>query len=165
MNVAELRRLEPTCSRVVTMTRQLLGTAKADVVLFFDAQVLQASGASAHPLAETAVRQVLATGEALWTADRAGGQAIISEPANRFVAAAPIRGKGGRVVGALCVMGADPRPHDAVQAAWLDTLARAVASEYAAIGRVEVEPSTLGNVEALVDAAPVAIAMTDAKLR
>ena len=165
MNAAELRRLEPTCSRVATMTRQLLGTAKADVVLFCGAQVLQACGASAHPLAETAVRQVLATGEALWTADRAGGRAIISEPAVRFVAAAPIRGKRGRVVGALCVLGADPRAHDAVQAAWLDTLARAVASEYAAIGHVEVEPSERGNVEALVDAAPVAIAMTDAKLR
>jgi PAS domain S-box-containing protein len=166
MNAAELRRLEPTCSRVATMARQALATPRADVVLLCGGQVLRACGASAHPLAEAAVRQVLATGAALWTADRAvAGQAIIDEPAVRFVAAAPVRDPAGGVIGALCVLGAEPRPHDPMRAAWLDTLAGAISSECAAIGAVDAVWSARGAMEALVDAAPVAIAMTDTQLR
>jgi PAS domain S-box-containing protein len=171
MEAVELRRLEATCSRVATMAKETLAALRVDIVLRSGDQLLLPCGACAHPVAEAAARVALVAEAALWTADRAAGCAeadgepAAADPAIRFVAATPIRRADGPVIGALCALDIPPRPYDAMQASWLTTLAQAIASECAALGAFDEARSARANVEALVDAAPMAIAMTDAELR
>ena len=133
MALSELGPIEPACARIATMAAQVMGAARAEVVLFVGARAVRPDGAAPDPVCEEMARRVAAFGAPLWVADRA------QDDAARFAAAAPIVGVDGHVAGALCVLDAEPRSYDAMRASWLITLAGAVASAKAALATPDSE--------------------------
>jgi PAS domain S-box-containing protein len=125
-----------------------------------------------------AVHMVLESGEPIWLEDasldpRFSASPVVAGPlALRFYAAAPIRPPGGSTLGVLSLAGREPRAYDPKLAGRLQDLADFVADEWAraqaTCAREESQRERdvlFGTLGAVVEAIPVALALTDRDLR
>ena len=172
----------PTFDRIALLARSLAGVRGAHVDLVH-AKALWTTGAgsqSASPVAreESFATHVIAGDEVLWVEDltrdaRFSASRYVTGPAQcRFYAGAPIRLSNGSRIGALSIIDDRPRPYDAFLAARLEDLAALAADEWERgramreAARSTAEARALSNqVTSIVEAAPVALVMTDRDLR
>jgi PAS domain S-box-containing protein len=166
----------PSFDRAVRLARALFGGAHAYIALVENGRTWRSNDPSGTwPPRAPVVDQVLETGESVWLEDFAwhpqfGAQA--RDNSIRFFAAAPIRLAGGSTPGALAVFGPEPRHFDAVLARRLADLAAGIADECdrartreAAAAAAAELAKTRAIIDALVESAPFAWAMTDRDLR
>ena len=172
----------PVFERIARTAQRLSKTPFAHVSIIGDGQ-LWIAGVSEAPLPpvgrEQSFAQYVIEGEAvLWIDDlRAdprfdGNPFVYGEPGMQFYAGAPIILSNGNKVGALSIIDRRPRPFDADMAAALEDLAALVAQEWERRRAVRALKASgararAANVvlERVIDCAPVALIMTDRKLR
>jgi len=167
----------------IARTAQRLSKAPFAHVTIIGAHQLWIAGVSEAPLPPVARAQSFAQyvieGEAvLWLEDlRAdprfdGNPFVYGETAMQFYAGAPIVLSNGSKVGALSIIDRRPRPYDPDMAAALEDLAALVGQEWERRRAVRALKASgararAANVvlERVIDSAPVALVMTDRKLR
>jgi PAS domain S-box-containing protein len=124
------------------------------------------------------VRHVVESDEVFWVEDLAtdprfqANPFVVNPPNFRFYAGAPVKLSNGSRVGAISIIDTIPRPHDGELAAALEDLAVLVAQEWErrsavqALKRGEAKVRAANRVlESVIDRAPVALLMTDTKMR
>jgi PAS domain S-box-containing protein len=182
VDALDLEAARPTFERISMLARSLAGVRSAHVDLVH-AKALWITGAGSRPAApvardESFANHVIAGDEVLWVEDlrkdaRFRANPYVTGPAQcRFYAGAPIRLSNGSRIGALSIIDSRPRPYDAFLAERLEDLAMLAADEWerrralAESARATAEARLLGEqMTALVEAAPVALVMTDRELR
>jgi PAS domain S-box-containing protein len=177
---------QAVCDRATRLAKTLFGALDSHIVLmsgdrvwrsrdFSDLdQAAYATGAANDSVANI----VLETRELFWLADAlhdprfATNPLVTSYPHLRFYAAAPIRLADGSTPGVLALAGVEPKPFDAKLANRLQDLADFVADEWARAQATRAREETererdalFGTLGAVVEAIPVALALTDRDLR
>ena len=122
--------------------------------------------------------RVRASGDTVWVEDTlldpeiAGHPLVTGPPHYRFCAGAPVRLSDGEVIGVFAVVGIEPRAYDTTLAANLDNLAGVIAEacEQARAHQLLVQGKAAlrqsqAHLQAMVEAAPAAIMMTDRDMR
>ncbi len=178
----DLEASRPSFDRIALLARSLAGVRSARVD-FVQAKGLWTAGEGAQlsaPVArdEAFAAHVVVGAKVLWVEDlakdaRFSANRNVTGPAQcRFYAGAPIRLSNGARVGALSIIDSRPRPYDAFLAERLEDLAALAAEECER--RRAVREATRSTAEAralseqiaaIVEAAPVALVMTDKDLR
>jgi len=167
----------------IARTAQRLSKAPFALVTIIGADQVWIAGVAETPLPavgreESFAQHVIEGEQVLWVEDLAadgrfdGHRFVQGEGGMRFYAAAPIVLSNGSRVGALSILDRRRRPFDPDLAAALQDLAALVAQEWerhraakalkASEARARAANVVLGQI---VDAAPVAVVMTDRKLR
>ena len=172
----------PNFDRIAMLARSLAGVRSAHVD-FVHAKALSTIGAGSQPPSlvtreESFAGHVIASDEVMWVEDlskdpRFAGSRYVTGPAQcRFYAGAPIRLADGSRIGALSIIDNRPRAYDAFLAERLEDLAVLAAEEcerrraVTDAARATAEAKALSaQMAAIVDAAPVALVMTDLDLR
>ena len=177
----DLEASRPSFDRIALLARSLAGVRSAHVD-FVQAKGLWTAGKGSQPSApvprdEAFAAHVVAGDAVVWVEDlsrdaRFSGSRYVTGPAEcRFYAGAPIRLANGVRVGALSIIDSRPRPYDAFLAERLEDLAALAAEECER--RHAVREATRSTAEAralseqiaaIVEAAPVALIMTDKDL-
>ena len=178
----DLEASRPTFDRIALLARSLAGVRSAHVDLV-QAKDLWTAGEGTQPPApvsrdEAFANHVVVGDAVLWVEDlakdpRFSASRYVTGPAQcRFYAGAPIRLANGARVGALSIIDNRPRAYDAFLADRLEDLAALAAEECErrrAVGeatRSTAEARALSEqIAAIVEAAPVALVMTDKDLR
>ena len=172
----------PTFDRIAILARSLAGVRSAHVD-FVRAKALSVAGVSSQPSApvareESFAAHVITRDEVMWVEDlskdpRFRDNPYVTGPAQcRFYAGAPIRLADGSRIGALSIIDNRPRAYDAFLAERLEDLAVLAAEEcerrraVTDAARATAEARVLTEqMAAIVEAAPVALVMTDRDLR
>ena len=172
----------PTFDRIATLARTLAGVRSAHVD-FVRAKALSIAGVSSQPPAPVAredsfAAHVVAGDEVLWVEDLSRDPRFRANPyvtgaaQCRFYAGAPIRLADGSRIGALSIIDNRPRAYDAFLAERLEDLAFLAAEEcerrraVSDAARATAEAKALAEqMAAIIDAAPVALVVTDLDLR
>jgi PAS domain S-box-containing protein len=167
----------------IARTAQRLAKVPHALVAIVDADEVWIAGVSEMPFAtiereQSFSRHVLEGDAVVWIEDLAadprfdGNPFVHGAPGMRFYAGAPIVVSNGSKVGALSIIDHRPRRHDADLAAALEDLAALVAHEWErrraarALKASEAKARTARVVlERVIDSAPVALLMTDRKLK
>ena len=178
----DLEEARPTFERIARTAQRLSGSPFAHVSVV-EAEELWIAGVSAFPLPPVAREHAFATyaveGEGVfWVEDLKADRRFDDNPfvhgeaALRFYAGAPITLSNGSRIGALSVIGLEPRAYEPQVAAALEDLAALVADEWerrralkdlaASEAQISAAHKVLLNV---VNSAPVALVMTDRKMR
>ena len=178
----DLEDARPTFDRIARTAQRLANTPIAHVSLV-EADQLWITGVSDVELPPVAREHAFANlaieGDAvLWIEDAAADRRFDDNPfvhgesALRFYAGAPIRLSSGSRVGSLSVLGREPRTYDAELAAALEDLAALVADEWERRRALKNLAASEADARAahrmltgVVDNAPVALVMTDRKMR
>ena len=177
----DLEAARPGFERIARLT-QCIAAAPIVQIGLLQADTLWLAGVSdqilpavarQHSFTQTAIEQ----GRMLWVEDasrdeRFSANPVVAAPYHfRFFACAPIRLASGVCVGVLTVIDRKPRAYDAFLAERLEELAALVAEDWErrkALGAVverEVEArAATQNLTAIIEIAPVALAMTDRDL-
>jgi PAS domain S-box-containing protein len=178
----DLDELKPTFTRLTRLARAASGLDMADVVLLGDAGTWHTGSDETYPLGvtrEQAFTTVAISGdEVLWVTDAradprfSGHPRVTGGQRLRFFAAAPIKLATGERIGVVCVAGTEPRDLDPALAAGLQDLAAIAADECGRhharrdLARASGEAAAARSMmAAFVEAAPVAICMTDREMR
>ena len=178
----DLEDARPTFDRIARTAQRVAGTPIAHVSMV-EADRLWIAGVSDVRLPPVAREHAFASlaieGDAvLWIEDAAADHRFDDNPfvhgetSLRFYAGAPIRLSSGSRVGALSVLGRETRPYEAELARALEDLAALVADEWERrralkdLAASEAEARAAHQVlTGVVDNAPVALVMTDRRLR
>ena len=177
----DLEAARPSFERIARLTQCIAGAPMVHVGILL-ADTLWLAGVSdqvlptvfrQHTFAETAIRQ----GKLLWVEDaskdaRFSANPFVTGPIHiRFFAGAPIRLASGVCIGVLSIIDRAPRAHDAFLAERLEEFAALVADDWdrrralSAVAERDVEArAATDNLTAIIETAPVALAMTDANL-
>ena len=172
----------PTFDRLTALARTLAAVRGAHVD-FVGAKVLSVAGVSSQPTSPVAREEsfavhVIAGDEVLWVEDLAKDPRFrtnpyVTGPAQcRFYAGAPIRLTDGSRIGALSIIDSRPRAYDGFLAERLEDLAALAAEEcerrraVSEAARASAEAKVLTEqFAAMLEAAPVALVITDRELR
>jgi PAS domain S-box-containing protein len=170
---------QEVCDRATRLAKALFGALDAQIVLMEGDRVWRSRDQAGIVISEDQAAQlVLRTGELLWLEDGRQDPRFANNPAVtgplglRFYAAAPIRLQDGSTPGVLCLGAREPRAFDAGLAARLQDLADFVADEWVRAQATRAREQSQrerdavsGTLGAVVDAVPVALALTDRDLR
>jgi PAS domain S-box-containing protein len=165
----------PAFHRATRLAATLLDVAEAWVTLVDGEQVWRSGGSLVGAANAPWVRHVIRSGKPLWlTDDGSDPEAWRNGRAGwaRFYAAAPIRVPGVGSLGALTVLGGEPRPYDKALAARLQDLADSIADECERARTAEIAARREQELRAarkvmaaFVETVPVEALMTDRALR
>jgi PAS domain S-box-containing protein len=172
----------PAFRRATNLARALFGEVEAAVVLVNGDHVWRSAGRRAGTGKPAPGSQwVMRSRKLVWLDDRAKDArfqtANFVKRGYRFFAGAPIKLAGGRAIGALRVIGTEPRPYDPNLAQRLQELADTVADECdrahaleLALAKAARRPErelrkTRSVLAAFVSTVPVSVVMTDRQLR
>ena len=178
----DLSELKPTLARIARLARAYARLPNSDVVVLDGDQTWHAGQPdrwrSAVPNEDSFTAVALRSEGVLWVADARQDprfkehRGVTGELGIRFCAAAPIRLEDGRGVGAVLVTDVEPRDHDPAFAEYLTDLAALAGDEWARcaarqdLARAAGEVAAARNmISAFVQAAPVALCMTDKQMR
>ena len=173
----DLMALKPSFDRIVRVAMTLFGTPDGEVTILRPGQVPWRSKGGASP--NTGFTDIVVSRrEVVWVEDLPEDHALaaILEPhiveVIRFGAGAPICLAGGETLGVLAVFDIAPRPFDARLARRLKDLADLIADDWerhvAVLARARAEAearAARATLASVVQAAPVALVMTDRELR
>ena len=177
----DLEAARPTFERICRLAQSVVHAPLVHVALV-QSDTLWLAGLSDQALPVVAREHafsnpVIASGEPVWIEDMSKDERYMTNPfvtgpyRFRFYAAAPIRLSNGRCVGALSVVDREPRTFDAVAADRLQDFAALAADDWErrtslrAVMEREAEVQAANAVlSAIIESAPVALAMTDADL-
>jgi PAS domain S-box-containing protein len=180
-DVADLEEARPGFERIARLTQCLAGVPMAYVAIpRGDRLWLAGVGDPALPPTfrqHSFTEAVLGAGESLWVDDalkdeRFSANPFVASPYNfRFFAGAPIRLSNGAYIGVLVIMDRERRAHDPSLVERLEEFADLVADDcerrqalnLARAREVEVQAAS-DNLTAIIETAPVALAMTDRDL-
>jgi PAS domain S-box-containing protein len=177
---------QDVCDRATRLAKALFGALESHIVLKSGDEAWHSRDFSGLPQAHDPVVMandsitdiVMATAELFWLEDAlddprfARNPLVTSAPFLRFYAAAPIRLADGSTPGVLALTGTEPKPFDARLASRLQDLADFVADEWVRAQATRAREESRrerdvlsGTLGAVVDAVPVALALTDRDLR
>ncbi len=173
----DLMALKPSFDRIVRVAMTLFGAPDGEVTILRPGQVpWRSKGGNSPNTGFTDI--VVGRREVVWVEDlpKAEALAAILEPhiveVIRFGAGAPICLAGGETLGVLAVFDIAPRPFDARLARRLKDLADLIADDWerhvAVLARARAEAearAARATLASVVQAAPVALVMTDLELR
>ncbi len=173
----DLMALKPSFDRIVRVAMTLFGAPDGEVTILRPGQVPWRSKGGASP--NTGFTDIVVSRrDVFWVEDlpKAEALAAILEPhiveVVRFGAGAPICLAGGEILGVLAVFDTAPRPFDARLARRLKDLADLIADDWerhvAVLARARAEAearAARATLASVVQAAPVALVMTDLELR
>ena len=164
--------------RIADIARDLAQVPVADVTFVGPRRVWSTDDPRPIPRAGALAGQVVLGDEPIWVADARldpdfSGHARVAGPDGlRFLAGAPIVLASGWRIGAVCIADTQPRERDSRLIQRLKDMAQLAADEcerrlaLKALVRTEAEARGVGlRMTAIVDAAPVAVLMTDRQLR
>ena len=178
----DLEEARPTFERIARTAQRLARSPFAHVSVV-EADELWIAGVSAFPLPPVAREHAFAAyaveGEGVfWVEDLQADRRFDANPfvhgeaALRFYAGAPITLSNGSRIGALSVIGLEPRAYEPQVAAALEDLAALVADEWERRRALKDLAASEANISAahkvllnVVNSAPVALVMTDRKMR
>ncbi len=177
----DLEAARPGFERIARLTQCVAGVAMAHVgILRGDGLWLAGVSDRAVPAVDrqpTFAQTVIAQGKLLWVEDASRDERFNANPFVigphhfRFFAGAPIRLSTGVCIGVLSVIDRTPRPYDAVLAERLADFAALVADDcerrraLSVVSERDVEARiATETLAAIVETAPVALAMTDRNL-
>ena len=178
----DLAELKPTFARIARLAQAYAKLPNSDVILLGGNQTWHASQPedwrSEVPTAESFAGLALQSSGVMWIADARqddrvkAHRGVTGEPGIRFCAGAPIRLADGRGVGAILVTDVAPRAFDQDLVDYLTDLAALAGDEWARhaarldVARAAGEVAAARNlISAFVQAAPVALCMTDRDMR
>src|SRR4051794_21575605 len=169
---AELERSGPVFGRARRLAGALFGcdASYADVFFVGDGQIWR-DPAKKIPVAASGSQWVVENGELLWVDDahihpQLAGLAVKYGMAYlRLYVAAPIRLEDGSIPGVLVVGAPEPKPYDPDLAARLQDLADLGADEWTRLRVTRARDPAPGTLAALVQSAPLALALTDRDMR
>jgi PAS domain S-box-containing protein len=178
----DLDALRPTFRQIVRLAGGLAADCEPDVVLMSKgSRVWRASNDGGWVIRHTdqsLCGATLVANDPVWVQDAAADERFSDHPlvrgpeGLRFYAAAPIRSPAGRAFGVVCISGKSPRSFDATLAQGLADLAAIASNEchrqftVKKLARSEADARQAQRLsDTLVDNAPVAICMTDRKMR
>jgi PAS domain S-box-containing protein len=177
---------QAVCDRATRLAKALFGALDSHIVLVNAGQIWSSRDFAGLARSRTAVKldddpiaeRVLKDGQLFWLEDAlkdpafADNPLVTGPPHLRFYAAAPIRLSDGSTPGVLALTGAEPKPFDARLAGRLQDLADFVADEWARAQATRAREESqrerdllFGTFGAVVEAIPVALALTDRDLR
>ncbi len=177
----DLEAARPTFERICRLAQALVHAPLVHIAIV-QADTLWLAGLSDEALPVVAREHafsnvVLESGEPVWVEDMSIDERYRQNPfvtgpyRFRFYAAAPISLSNGRCIGILSVVDRKPRPFDATAAATLADFAALAADDWErrrslrAVVERESEAQAANDVlGAIIESAPVALAMTDADL-
>jgi PAS domain S-box-containing protein len=173
----DLAELKPSFDRIVRVAMALLNAPDGEVTIMRPGQIpWRSKGGSSPNTAFTDM--VIGRQEVIWIEDLHKNEALCAalEPhvvqMIRFGVGAPIRLAGGEKIGVLALFDVQPRPFDSRLARRLQDLADLIADDWErrrallARARAEAEArAARATLASVVQAAPVALAMTDRDLR
>ena len=173
----DLMALKPSFDRIVRVAMTLFGAPDGEVTILRPGQVpWRSKGGNSPNTGFTDI--VVGRREVVWVEDlpKVEALAAILEPhiveVIRFGAGAPICLAGGETLGVLAVFDIAPRPFDARLARRLKDLADLIADDWerhvAVLARARAEAearAARATLASVVQAAPVALVMTDLELR
>ena len=170
---------EPVFTRARELASALFGKVGFSLVIARDGGVWRSHDREGRdPAADPLGDRVRATGKTVWVEDTlldpeiATYPLVSGPPYYRFCVGAPVRLSDGEVIGVLAIVGTEPRPQDSALAANLDNLAgviadaceQARAQQMLVQGKAALRQSQ-AHLQAMVEAAPAAIMMTDRDMR
>ena len=169
--------LKPSFDRIIRVAMTLFGVPDGEVSILRPGDIPWRSKGGASPNV-VFTNMVIDGGEVVWIEDLRRNQALCAalEPqvvdVVRFGAGAPIRLANGERVGVLALFDVKPHVFDARLARRLQDLADLIADDWArreaVLARARAEAETRAaraTLASVVQAAPVALAMTDRELR
>ncbi len=162
----------PVFDRATRIARTLFGCLAARVSLATGDGIWRSRGREMEEAGEAgAFRIVMDTGELLWIEDcandprAADSPEVAGAPFIKFFAGAPIRLEDGSLSGCLWVADTEARPYDATLARRLQDLADFIADEWVRVRARETERRVEQTLQAMVNAVPVSLVLTDTDMR
>jgi PAS domain S-box-containing protein len=182
IRTVDLEASRPVFDRIARTAQRLSGAPIAHVSIF-EQDMLWIAGVSGIPLppvprSQSFVQYAVERDDILWIEDLSrddrfdGNPFVYGEAALRWYAGAPIKLSNGQRIGAISVIDIAARPYDAGLAAALEDLAALVALEWERGRAMKAARSSEATMRAandvlarMIDNAPVALLMTDRKMR
>ncbi|MEO8115151.1 MAG: histidine kinase dimerization/phospho-acceptor domain-containing protein, partial [Phenylobacterium sp.] len=171
--------VQPAFDRATRVAKALFGAFDATVVLVEGDRVWRSRDQGGDlPTEHPGVKAVMACGEPIWVENMALDPRFVDfgmvteGPRIRFYAGAPVQLSDGSTLGALCVIGKEPRPYDSKLLNRLRDLAEGVADQCERAKAAQATRGQAPEVEAaqavlagLAGSVPVSIVMTDREMR
>ena len=162
----------PIFDRATRIARSMFGGLDAQITLLgADGPWHSRPATSVNPGQASGVREVMRLGRGEWVEDCSKDPryrdkpTVATAPYVKFFAGAPIRLEDGSTPGALWVAGVEPRPYDRAMAARLQDLADFVADEWARVAARSASVGAERTMEAIVNAMPLSMVLTDRDVR
>ena len=165
--------------RATRIAKSMFADADATIVLLHGGRAWRSRYADGQfPARDPVTELVMSTGEFLWIEDAtldprfADHPVVVGPPFLRLCVVAPICLADGSTPGALCIYGLTPQALDETKAARLSDLADFVADEWARAQAAHTQRRTVrdlqiahGTFQAVVEAVPISLVLTDLDLR